>query len=146
MSLRKKINQRVNNKATETQPTQSELFINLGFTIEIEGEPTFVNLPLTLTADRLDEVIERQTKSISVNSPNSWVELVEGRIALAEAVQALFNKLETGESVKADEIDPNNSDFGFLSGLEIQFTRRAPREEVETGAVRQSVLDKFRNR
>lgn len=129
-------------QTTEREP--SELFINLGITIDINDTPTFVNLPLTLTADRLAEVIEKQAKSISANSPNSWVELVEGRIALAEAVQAVFNALNKGESVCVHEIDPANEEFGFLSNLEIQFTKRAEKAEVETGDAKRSVLDKFR--
>lgn len=123
---------------------QSELFINLGITIDIDGKDTFVNLPLTLTADRLAESIEKQAKLIGANSPASWIELVEGRIAIAEAVQALFNALDKGESVRSDEIDPENGEFGFLSNLEIQFTKRAEKAEVETTDAKVSVLSKFR--
>ena len=144
-SLKSRLSARTQSAQTQTtEREQSELFINLGIEIEIEGKPTFVNLPLTLTADRLAEVIEKQAKSISANSPNSWVELVEGRIALAEAVQHLFNALDKGESVCAHEIDPSNEEFGFLSNLEIQFTKRAEKAEVETGDAKKSVLDKFR--
>lgn len=123
---------------------QSELFINLGIEIEIDGKPTFVNLPLTLTADRLAESIEKQAKLIGTNSPASWIELVEGRIALGEAVQALFGALDKGESVRSDEIDPENEEFGFLSNLQIQFTKRSEKVEVETGDAKVSVLSKFR--
>ena len=143
-SLKSRLSARTQSAQTTTEREQSELFINLGIEIEIEGKPTFVNLPLTLTADRLAEVIEKQAKSISTNSPNSWVELVEGRIALGEAVQQLFNALDKGESVRADEIDPANEEFGFLSNLQIQFTKRSERAEVETGNAKRSVLDKFR--
>ena len=143
-SLKSRLSARTQSAQTTTEREQSELFINLGIEIEIEGKPTFVNLPLTLTADRLAEVIEKQAKSISTNSPNSWVELVEGRIALGEAVQQLFNALDKGESVRADEIDPANEEFGFLSNLQIQFTKRSERAEVETGDAKRSVLDKFR--
>lgn len=133
-------------KATQAQTERepSELFINLGLPIEIEGKEVFVNLPLTLTADRLEDVIEKQVKLINPNSPNSWVELIEGRILIAEAVKTLFSKLEAGESVNNKEIDPENEDFGFLSDLQVQFTRRKEQVEVETGNARQSVLDKFR--
>ena len=130
--------------AQTTEREQSELFINLGITIDIDGKDTFVNLPLTLTADRLAESIEKQAKLIGANSPASWIELVEGRIAIAEAVQALFNALDKGESVRADEIDPENGEFGFLSNLEIQFTKRSEKVEVETGDAKISVLSKFR--
>lgn len=143
-SLKSRLSARTQSAQTTTEREQSELFINLGITIEIEDKPTFVNLPLTLTADRLAEVIEKQAKSISANSPNSWVELVEGRIALAEAVQAVFNALDKGASVCAHEIDPSNEEFGFLNNLEIQFTKRAEKAEVETGDAKKSVLDKFR--
>lgn len=143
-SLKSRLSARTQSAQITTEREQSELFINLGIEIEIEDKPTFVNLPLTLTADRLAEVIEKQAKSISANSPNSWVELVEGRIALGEAVQQLFNALDKGESVRADEIDPTNEEFGFLSNLEIQFTKRAEKAEVETGDAKKSVLDKFR--
>ena len=131
-------------QTTAVEREQSELFINLGITIDIDGKDTFVNLPLTLTADRLAESIEKQSKLIGANSPASWIELVEGRIAIAEAVQALFNALDKGESVRSDEIDPENGEFGFLSNLEIQFTKRAEKVEVETGDAKVSVLSKFR--
>lgn len=131
-------------QTTAVEREQSELFINLGITIDIDGKDTFVNLPLTLTADRLAESIEKQSKLIGANSPASWIELVEGRIAIAEAVQALFNALDKGESVRSDEIDPENGEFGFLSNLEIQFTKRAEKAEVETTDAKVSVLSKFR--
>ena len=131
-------------QTTAVEREQSEMFINLGITIDIDGKDTFVNLPLTLTADRLAESIEKQSKLISANSPASWIELVEGRIAIAEAVQALFNALDKGESVRSDEIDPENGEFGFLSNLEIQFTKRAEKAEVETTDAKVSVLSKFR--
>lgn len=131
-------------QTTAVEREQSELFINLGITIDIDGKDTFVNLPLTLTADRLAESIEKQAKLIGANSPASWIELVEGRIAIAEAVQALFNALDKGESVRSDEIDPENGEFGFLSNLEIQFTKRSEKVEVETGDAKVSVLSKFR--
>lgn len=143
-SLKSRLSTPTRSAQTTTEREQNELFINLGIEIEIEGKPTFVNLPLTLTADRLAEAIEKQAKSISTNSPNSWVELVEGRITLGEAVQQLFNALGKGESVRADEIDPANKEFGFLSNLQIQFTKRAEKAEVETGDAKRSVLDKFR--
>ena len=142
-SLKSRLSARQTQTEIKEQP-QSELFINLGITIDIGDKQTFVNLPLTLTADRLAEVIEKQVKSISTNSPATWIELVEGRIAIAEAVQALFSALDKGESVYAHEIDPANEEFGFLSNLEIQFTKRAEKAEVETGDAKKSVLDKFR--
>lgn len=142
-SLKSRLSARQTQTEIKEQP-QSELFINLGITIDIGDKQTFVNLPLTLTADRLAEVIEKQAKSISTSSPATWVELVEGRIAIAEAVQALFSALDKGESVCAHEIDPANEEFGFLSNLEIQFTKRAEKAEVETGDAKKSVLDKFR--
>lgn len=131
-------------QTTAVEREQSELFINLGITIDIDGKDTFVNLPLTLTADRLAESIEKQAKLIGANSPASWIELVEGRITIAEAVQALFDALDKGESVRSDEIDPENGEFGFLSNLEIQFTKRSEKVEVETGDAKVSVLSKFR--
>lgn len=143
LSLKSRLSARQTQTEIKEQP-QSELFINLGITIDIGDKQTFVNLPLTLTADRLAEVIEKQAKSISINSPATWIELVEGRIAIAEAVQALFSALDKGESVCAHEIDPANEEFGFLSNLEIQFTKRAEKAEVETGDAKKSVLDKFR--
>lgn len=143
-SLKSRFNKQSQNQQPVVEREQSELFINLGITIDIDGKDTFVNLPLTLTADRLAESIEKQAKLIGANSPASWIELVEGRIAIAEAVQALFNALDKGESVRSDEIDPENGEFGFLSNLEIQFTKRAEKAEVETGDAKVSVLSKFR--
>lgn len=143
-SLKSRFSKQSQNQQPAVEREQSELFINLGITIDIDGKDTFVNLPLTLTADRLAESIEKQAKLIGANSPASWIELVEGRIAIAEAVQALFNALDKGESVRSDEIDPENGEFGFLSNLEIQFTKRAEKAEVETIDAKVSVLSKFR--
>lgn len=143
-SLKSRFSKQSQNQQPAVEREQSELFINLGITIDIDGKDTFVNLPLTLTADRLAESIEKQSKLIGANSPASWIELVEGRIAIAEAVQALFNALDKGESVRSDEIDPENEEFGFLSNLEIQFTKRAEKAEVETTDAKVSVLSKFR--
>lgn len=143
-SLKSRFSKQSQNQQPAVEREQSELFINLGITIDIDGKDTFVNLPLTLTADRLAESIEKQAKLIGANSPASWIELVEGRIAIAEAVQALFNALDKGESVRSDEIDPENGEFGFLSNLEIQFTKRAEKAEVETTDAKVSVLSKFR--
>lgn len=143
-SLKSRFSKQSQNQQPAVEREQSELFINLGITIDIDGKDTFVNLPLTLTADRLAESIEKQAKLIGANSPASWIELVEGRIAIAEAVQALFNALDKGESVRSDEIDPENGEFGFLSNLEIQFTKRAKKAEVETTDAKVSVLSKFR--
>lgn len=143
MSLRSKFQAKANAQTT-TEKAPSELFINLGITIDINGKDTFVNLPLTLTADRIADVIEAQAKSVNSNSPTEWVELVEGRIALAEAVQAVFAKLGAGESVNLNDIDPDNAEFGFLTNLEVQFVKRKPKEAVEHPEVRTSVLSKFR--
>lgn len=144
MSIITKLNRQAQqtNKENKEQVI-SDLFINIGIPVVIDDKDTFVNIPLTLTADRLEEILEKQAKLIGANSPDSWVELVEGRIALGEAVMKLFNALDKGQAVTASEIDPENPDFGFLANLEIQFAKRSETEERETSGARQTVLSKF---
>lgn len=143
MSIITKLNRQAQKQTNEKEQIISDLFINIGIPVVIDDKNTFVNIPLTLTADRLEEVLEKQAKLIGANSPNSWVELIEGRIALGEAVMKLFNAMDKGQSVTASDIDPDNPDFGFLANLEIQFAKRPETEERETDVARQTVLSKF---
>lgn len=129
-----------------TEKQQNQLYINLGFEIEIEGEMQFVNLPLSLTADNLSKAVESVRGKINQNTPAGMLEVFEGKCAIAEAVMALFKEIKEGQSVKASEIDPDDEAFGFLAGLEIQFFKSKPKAEVDTSASNVSVTEKFRKK
>lgn len=143
LKFRKPVN---NTSATNTEKQQNQLYINLGFEIEIEGEMQFVNLPLSLTADNLDKAIESVRGRINKNTPSHMVEVLEGKCAIAEAVKALFKEVEEGQSVKASDIDPDDEAFGFLAGLEIQFFRAETKQAIDTSASNVSVTEKFRKK
>ena len=132
-----------NVKATE-EKQQNLLFINLGLPVKIiEGEEHFINLPLSLTADNLDKAIESVKGRISKNTPADMIEIFEGKIAIAEAVQALFQEMEDGESVSAKDIDPENDEFGFLSNIEVQFVKVLPKEAVDTSNAKADIRSKL---
>ena len=132
-----------NVKATE-EKQQNLLFINLGLPVKIiEGEEHFINLPLSLTADNLDKAIESVKGRIGKNTPAEMVEIFEGKIAIAEAVQALFQELGDGESVSAKDIDPENNEFGFLSNIEVQFVKVLPKEAVDTSNAKADIRSKL---
>ena len=131
-----------NVKATE-EKQQNLLFINLGLPVKIEGEEHFINLPLSLTADNLDKAIESVKGRIGKNTPAEMIEVFEGKIAIAEAVQALFQEMEDGESVSAKDIDPENDEFGFLSNIEVQFVKVLPKEAVDTSSAKADIRSKL---
>ena len=131
-----------NVKATE-EKQQNLLFINLGLPVKIEGEEHFINLPLSLTADNLDKAIESVKGRIGNNTPPEMIEIFEGKIAIAEAVQALFQELGDGESVSAKDIDPENDEFGFLSNIEVHFFKALPKEEVDTSSAKADIRSKL---
>lgn len=132
-----------NVKATE-EKQQNLLFINLGLPVKIiEGEEHFINLPLSLTADNLDKAIESVKGRIGKNTPAEMIEIFEGKIAIAEAVQALFQKMEDGESVSAKDIDPEDDKFGFLSDIEVRFFKVLPKEAVDTSNAKADIRSKL---
>lgn len=128
-----------NVKAIE-EKQQNQLFINLGLPVEIEGEQHFINLPLSLTADNLNKAIESVKGRIGKNTPTDMVEIFEGKIAIAEAVQALFEQMDEGQAVSAKDIDPDNDEFGFLSSIEVQFFKAEPKGEVDTSSAKADIL------
>lgn len=129
-------------KATE-EKQQNVLFINLGLPVEINGEEHFINLPLSLTADNLDKAIESVKGRIGKNTPAEMVEVFEGKIAIAEAVQALFGAMADGQAVNSKEIDPEDESFGFLSNIEVQFYKAEPKTEVDTGNAKADIRKKL---
>ena len=131
--------------AENSDKPQAKMFINIGFPVEIQGEQQFVELPLSLTADNLDKAIETVRKRMSSNTPDNVVEIFEGKIAIAEAVQALFNVLPEGDEVLASDINPESEDFGFLSNLQVRFYH-AKEKEAPKGVeeARKSVVSKFK--
>lgn len=131
-----------NVKATE-EKQQNLLFINLGLPVTIGEEEHFINLPLSLTADNLDKAIESVKGRIGKNTPAEMVEIFEGKIAIAEAVQALFEQIEAGQAVSANEIDPENDEFGFLANIEVQFFKAEPKSEVDTGNAKADIRKKL---
>ena len=129
-------------KATE-EKVQNVLFINLGLPVEIDGEEHFINLPLSLTADNLDKAIESVKNRIGKNTPADMVEIFEGKIAIAEAVQSLFGAMQDGQAVNAKDIDPEDENFGFLANMEIQFFKAEPKAEVDTGNAKADIRKKL---
>lgn len=136
-----------NKAATETKSEKqvNRLYINLGFTVDINGTATFVELPLAITADNIGKAIESVNKRINENTPAEMQEILMGKIAIAEAVQSLFETMDDGQEVKAQDIDPDDENFGFLSGLEVRFFR-AKEKSAPEGAenARKSIVSKFR--
>lgn len=129
-------------KATE-EKVQNVLFINLGLPVTIGDEEHFINLPLSLTADNLDKAIESVKGRIGKNTPAEMVEVFEGKIAIAEAVQSLFGAMEDGQAVNSKEIDPEDDTFGFLSNIEVQFYKAEPKGEVDTGNAKADIRKKL---
>lgn len=135
-------------KVTTTKPATEEkqvnqLFINLGLPITIGEEEHFINLPLSLTADNLDKAIESVKGRIGKNTPADMVEIFEGKIAIAEAVQSLFEAMEEGQAVSAKEINPEDDSFGFLANIEVQFFKAEPKVEIDTGNAKADIRKKL---
>lgn len=131
---------------TANDKVQNQLYINLGFEIEVGGEQQFVNLPLSLTADNLAKAIESVRSRLSKNTTPEMMEIMEGKCAIGEAVIKLFNELKEGEGVKTSDIDPDDKEFGFLAGLEVQFFKAEQKQAVDTTASNISVTEKFRKK
>lgn len=125
------------------EKVQNVLFINLGLPVQINNEEHFINLPLSLTADNLDKAIESVKGRISKNTPSEMIEVFEGKIAIAEAVQALFKAMADGQAVNSKEIDPEDENFGFLSHLEVQFYKAEPKSEVDTSNAKSDIRNKL---
>lgn len=125
------------------EKVQNLMYINLGLPVEINGEQHFINLPLSLTADNLDKAIESVKNRIGKNTPPEMVEVFEGKIAIAEAVQALFNAMADGQAVNSKEIDPEDDTFGFLANLEVQFFKAEPKAEVDTSTAKSDIRSKL---
>lgn len=125
-------------KANKTQPVQqarqerepSKLFINLGFEKQYGEEVRFVNIPLVLTADQIQQGIENLQKSVGANSPDEWREFVADRLLLAKDVQSLFEQMDGGTQLVNTDI-PEDHELGYLSGLQIQFVHRKDKEQIE---------------
>lgn len=132
-------------KSTETTEKQkAQLYINLGFPVTVGDKEVFIELPLSLTADNLDKAIQTVKNNIKPTSPESIVEILQGKIAIAEAVQAVFKAIPEGEEIIQDHIDPDNEQFGFLSGLKVRFYRAHSEEKVDTSTKKVSMIDKFK--
>lgn len=129
-------------KATEDKQ-QNVLFINLGLPVTIGDEEHFINLPLSLTADNLNKAIESVKGRIGKNTPAEMVEVFEGKIAIAEAVQSLFGAMADGQAVNSKEIDPEDESFGFLANMEIQFFKAEPKGEIDTGNAKADIRSKL---
>lgn len=113
-------------KTTEERK-QSEFFINLGFRKTYgEGEDAverFVNIPLFITADNIQQGIERVSKNCSKNSPEEWLEFIQDQILLGEDIVALFSEVPEGQSIVNKEI-PEDHELGYLANLEVQFVHK----------------------
>lgn len=125
-------------KANKIQPAQtqrqerepSKLFINLGFEKQYGEEIRFVNIPLVLTADQIQQGIDNLQKSVSANSPDEWREFIADRLLLAKDVQSLFEQMDEGTQLVNTDI-PEYHELGYLSGLQVQFVHRKDKEQIE---------------
>lgn len=130
-------------KSATEEKQANQLFINLGLPVTIGKEEHFINLPLSLTADNLDKAIESVKGRIGKNTPAEMVEIFEGKIAIAEAVQALFEAMAEGQAVSAKDINPEDDNFGFLANIEVQFFKAEPKGEVDTGNAKADIRKKL---
>lgn len=105
----------------------SEFYINLGFRkVYGEGDEAverFVNIPLFITADNIDQGIERVRKNCSKNSPEDWLEFIEDQIMLGEDIKALFAEIPEGTNAVNKDI-PEEHDLSYLADLEVQFVHK----------------------
>ena len=105
----------------------SEFYINLGFRkVYGEGDDAverFVNIPLFITADNIDQGIERARKNCSKNSPDDWVEFIEDQIMLGEDIKALFAEIPEGNNAVNKDI-PEDHALSYLADLEVQFVHK----------------------
>lgn len=121
---------------------QNKLFVNVGIPVEIDGQQVFIDLPLSITADNIDKAIETVQKRINEKTPSNIVEVMEGKVVIAEAVQSLFNAMEEGQEVLSTDIDNNNEHFGCLNQLQVRFYK-AKDKSVDTTDSKQSIRNKL---
>lgn len=133
-----------NKKSTNQTETkqQNKLFINVGIPVNIDGQSVFIDLPLSITADNIEKAIETVQKRINDKTPSNIIEVMEGKVVIAEAVQALFSVMEEGQEVLSTEIDSNNEDFGCLNQLQVRFFK-AKEKSVDTSNSKQSIRNKL---
>lgn len=115
--------------AEKKETKKSELFINIGIPVDIDGQQQFINIPLVLTADRLAEAIVKERAKIGKNATNAFTQIIEGKAFLGETVEALFAKMQAGDSLRLEEI-PDDSEFALLKRLQIQFIKAGKREDT----------------
>lgn len=128
MSLFDKVAQKsaVVAKSTEERKP-SEFFINLGFKkVYGEGEDAverFVQIPLFITADNIQQGIERTRKNCSANSPEEWLEFIQDQITLGEDLVALFSEIGEGQSIVNKDI-PEDHELSYFANLQVQFVHK----------------------
>lgn len=113
-----------NTQATNKEFTPSKEWINLGKTIQLDGEDIFVSLPVSIAFDGQVEKAQQEVETWTSNftkKPNSYnrkrLLIAHARLALLEELKGFFDSMEAG----AKEA---------LSGLELQLLKRADEEEI----------------
>lgn len=119
-------------KVENSEKKISEFYINLGFRkVYGEGDDAverFVNIPLFITADNIDQGIERVRKNCSKNSPEEWLEFIEDQIMLGEDIKTLFAEIPEGNNAVNKDI-PEDHDLAYLADLEVQFVHKDMHKE-----------------
>lgn len=115
-------------RSTETKAKQEprKLWINIGIPVKLGEKDTFINLPLALSADDLDNAIERETKKLKNSNSDEFTAIQEGKLLIADAVKKVFLGLKEGESILAE-----NTNQELVQRLTIQFFRNGEKDLPE---------------
>lgn len=115
-------------RSTETKAKQEprKLWINIGIPVKLGEKDTFINLPLALSADDLDNAIERETKKLKNSNSDEFTAIQEGKLLIADAVKKVFLGLKEGESILASQTNQE-----LVQRLTIQFFRNGEKDLPE---------------
>lgn len=136
-------------KNKEEDKVPNKLFINLGIPVLIadsetgEETETFINLPLTLTADSLEDVIANEQHKLNRSNSEKFQAIQTGKIVLAELVKELFERLEPGQSMTTADC-AESEEFVTLSNLQIQFYHSQDVVAKDNTAVKANILEAFK--
>lgn len=114
----------------EGEKKERKLFINLGLQANIEGEVTFINIPLTLTADDITQQLEREMKKGRQANTEKFKAIQKGKIHLGNLVEQLFNSMDDGVQVLASDL-ATDENFKLLSKLQVQFVKAGQKKDLE---------------
>lgn len=128
------------NKAN-TEKAPRKLWVNIGIPVKLGEETVFVNVPLGISADNLSESIEREIANRNKSNSDQYTAIQEGKIALGNAVKALFDGLAEGQSVTALE-----SNDPLVQKLQIQFYKASEKEAPSNAEeMRKGILNAMLN-